>query len=174
MRSIDVANCLIVRHGNSLRLTNLSLNKLVYFAQVESLRSTGKPLFSDQIQAWDYGPVEPLVYHAFKSFGRSEIKTPAPISNDMNDVPSKQVKIIDKTAEKYGQLTAFDLVELTHRDGSAWKNSYVPGKNVEITVNDIRNSIDFSSDFNMESTLSAGIQNVREKWPNTLHLLEDA
>ena len=58
MNSIQVANAFILRHGSDIDITNLVLNKLVYFAQVESLRETGKPLFEDKIEAWSYGPVE--------------------------------------------------------------------------------------------------------------------
>lgn len=40
MKSIQVANAFILRHGSDTDITNLVLNKLVYFAQVESLRKT--------------------------------------------------------------------------------------------------------------------------------------
>ena len=58
MKSIQVANAFILRHGSDIDITNLVLNKLVYFAQVEFLRETGKPLFEDKIEAWSYGLVE--------------------------------------------------------------------------------------------------------------------
>ena len=66
MKSIQVANAFILRHGSDIDITNLVLNKLVYFAQVESLRATGKPLFEDKIEAWSYGPVERNVYFTFQ------------------------------------------------------------------------------------------------------------
>lgn len=69
MKAIDVAGMFIQRHGDSIHLTNLSLNKLVYFAQVESIRRTGEPLFDDEVQAWNYGPVEPEYIALSKSMG---------------------------------------------------------------------------------------------------------
>lgn len=51
MKSIQIANAFILRHGSDIDITNLVLNKLVYFTQVESLRETGKPLFEDKIEA---------------------------------------------------------------------------------------------------------------------------
>ena len=45
MRSLEVANLLVSKHGATIRPTNLSLNKLVYFAQVESLKTLGMPQF---------------------------------------------------------------------------------------------------------------------------------
>ena len=68
MKSIDVANAFIFRYGRNNLITNLKLNKLVFYAQVESLKKHGVPLFSDEIQAWEYGPVEPMVYRAFKKY----------------------------------------------------------------------------------------------------------
>lgn len=69
MRALDVANLFIERHSD-LGLSNSSLNKLVYYAQVESLATTGKPLFDSRIEAGDYGPVEPEVYEAFEQYGK--------------------------------------------------------------------------------------------------------
>ena len=62
MRALDVANYFIANYGGGTEMTNLKLNKLVYFAQAVSLKQYGVPLFSDEIQAWSYGPVEPEVY----------------------------------------------------------------------------------------------------------------
>ena len=76
MKSIQVANAFILRHGSDIDITNLVLNKLVYFAQVESLRATGKPLFEDKIEAWSYGPVERNVYFTFQKYGRNRILKP--------------------------------------------------------------------------------------------------
>ena len=70
MKSIEIAHTFVNRFGSILDLTNLKLNKLVYYAQVESIRRTGNLLFDDAIEAWQYGPVEPLVYHTFKKYGR--------------------------------------------------------------------------------------------------------
>lgn len=175
MRSIDVANLFINRHGNTIRLTNLSLNKLVYFAQVESLRSdSAAPLFSDPIEAWDYGPVEPAVYHSFKHLGKSTITGVYPIEELDGESLRRAERIVDAVAEKYGCLTAFDLVTIAHREGGAWSNRYAPGQNAEIRVEDIVTSADFRTDYDLSKTLFAGIKSAEEKWPNTLRMLEDA
>ncbi len=102
MRSIDIANLFIIRHGGSIWPTNLSLNKLVYLSQVESLRCTdGTPLFSDAIEAWDYGPVEPAVYHSFKGYGRATIDRPSPSGMlNVSDLPGDTVNDIDGATGK--------------------------------------------------------------------------
>jgi uncharacterized phage-associated protein len=42
------------------QMTNLKLNKLLYYAQGASLARTGNTLFNDSIEAWPYGPVSDL------------------------------------------------------------------------------------------------------------------
>lgn len=175
MRSIDVAHMFIARQGEARWITNLSLNKLVYFAQVESLKMrNGTPLFEDAIEAWAYGPVEPAVYHAFKSFGRSPVSLPDGYVEPTGDVADAASAVVDAVMQKYGSLSAFDLVNLTHRPGSAWSNTYVEGKDVVITLDDILASDDFKSVIDTSNTFSAGVRRVEEKWPNALRLLQDA
>lgn len=75
--SVDIAAWLVSRHGAGTRLTNMSLNRLCFFAQVESLQSTGTTVFDDPIVAWRCGPVCPAVYHAYERYGRASV--PAPV-----------------------------------------------------------------------------------------------
>lgn len=175
MRSIDVANLFIQRCGQSLYLTNLSLNKLVYFAQVEALKARPeRPLFDDEIEAWAYGPVEPVVYQAFKEYGDSRIEMPNGTPSFSKDTEFA-IEIVDRVAETYGSLSAFDLVDMTHREGSAWKNKFAGAySNAQIGVEDIKQSVEYSSDFDSSKTFAAAIQNVQNTWPNALRMLEDA
>lgn len=171
MKSIDVANAFIIRHGHDISLTNLTLNKLVYFAQVESLRRDGSaPLFDDAIEAWDYGPVEPCVYQAFKHYGSNPIHQP---SRMVSPDPSAAA-IIDDVASRYGRLTAFDLVGFTHRRGGAWSRQYVRGENAPITVGDILASDDVNGEPDLAGTLEEHVRHVERRWPNALRMLEDS
>ena len=175
MRSTDIAALIVSRQNGKRAITNLSLNKLVYFAQVESLKTrNGSPLFDDRIEAWEYGPVEPAVYHAFKRFKRAPVSISFDQKKAANALPAYAKTIVDSVIEKYGDLPAFDLVSITHREGGAWRNTYVEGQNVEITLNDILSSEDFAADVDLSSTLLAGIRSVENKWPNALRMLQDA
>lgn len=171
MRSIDVANYFVAKYGDHIRLTNLSLNKLVYFAQVESLRRLGRPLFSDEVEAWEYGPVEPLVYHSFKRFGRYVVTE---ASGPFEGCTKEETDVMDSVMDTYGSLTAYDLVTLSHKEGGAWRNRYVQGVDNEITTRDIVESEDFRTMPDLKNTLSAGIENVKREWANTIRLLGDA
>ena len=159
MKSIQVANAFILRHGSDIDITNLVLNKLVYFAQVESLRETGKPLFEDKIEAWPF---------TFQKYGRNRILKP-----EGETAKDEQVlSVVDGTAKKYGFLTAFDLVGFSHRKNSAWKNVYREGENVEIT-----NDAILASDDGLafpKNTLASSLDEVNAKWQNTFRILRNA
>lgn len=170
LEAMDVANIFISRHGSELYLTNLKLNKLVYYAQVESLRETGSPLFADTIEAWGYGPVEPNVYHNFKLFGDRQIKNPL---GAYTDDPYAN-RIVDIVTEKYGFLTAFDLVNYSHRNGGAWKSVYDGTRNKPIDVDVILNSRDVKDYPQMAGTLAQSVNDVNNQFANALRLLGDA
>ena len=128
MRSVDVAALIVSRQSGKRAITNLNLNKLVYFAQVESLKTrNGAPLFDDKIEAWEYGPVEPAVYRTFKRFGRAPVSISSDQEKAANALPAYAKAIVGSVVEKYGDLPAFDLVSITHREGGAWRNTYVEG-----------------------------------------------
>ena len=59
----SIANLLLDEADRlAINITNLSLQKLLYFAHGLSLIEDGKPLVSGYFEAWQHGPVHPLVY----------------------------------------------------------------------------------------------------------------
>lgn len=59
----EIANLFIdLANENEDSITNSSLNKLLYLAQGWSLALLDRPLFSDEIEAWEFGPVIPAIY----------------------------------------------------------------------------------------------------------------
>lgn len=168
MKSLDIANLIVMRYGDRAELTNLKLNKLVYFAQAVFLRKYGEPLFDDEIQAWAYGPVEPMVYYAFNQFGSGVIRG----SRETPDLSERAVGVVREVMDTFGRLTAFDLVRISHRDGSAWKSVYEPRANNPITPEMILASRDGDTHDIMDGTLAEGIAQVNHKWPNAMRMLE--
>lgn len=166
MKSIDVANYLIERWGQDYPVTNLKLNKMVYYAQVESIAMTGEPLFDDCIEAWQYGPVEPAVYHAFCSHGRSRITEPT----ERVQIEPEAAQIIDSAANKFGSLSAFDIVSLSHRPDGAWAKVYTPDYDAEITVDVIKASKDIEAQ--RPESFSVTLDDVAQSMPNALKMLE--
>lgn len=104
-------------------LSNLKLQKLLYYAQGHYLARYGRPLFKDELQAWSHGPVVPEVYHVFKESGS------APIVLDVND-PFTWDRVTDEDAEflgevwnTYGGFSAGRLRGMTHEE-PPWKESF--------------------------------------------------
>lgn len=54
-------------------INNLKLQKVLYFLQAEFLIHFGYPCFTELIEAWDFGPVIPCVYHHYKVYGAASI-----------------------------------------------------------------------------------------------------
>lgn len=170
MKSIDVANYIIDRWGRQVELTNLKLNKLVYFAQAKSLRSTGELLFDDQIQAWKYGPVEPAVYHAFSGYGKRRIERPT--GKAAPSLSRRSAEIIDEVVEHYGSMSAFDLVGISHKRGGAWASRFSPDADNVIEAADILSSSDLEDAG--EIPLASAISSAAGAMPNALKLLENS
>ena len=173
MNATEIASFFIRKYGSDLYLTNLKLNMLVYFSQVETIKVTGDFLFQDDIQAWEYGPVEPSVYAAYRKFGRGRIEETSetvPSSKDSNfDLPGK---IIDRVAASYGHMTVFELVEYSHRSGSAWRKAYEPEGNRIITKQMILDSQDIRDKPNMKRTLSETADTLETHFPNAFRMLQ--
>ena len=65
VQAIEVAGY-ICNYPTMSDIDNLKLQKLLFYSQTVHLVFNSEPLFSDEIQAWDYGPVIPSVYEKAK------------------------------------------------------------------------------------------------------------
>ena len=82
--------------------------------------------------------------------------------------------VIDSAMKKYGDLTAYDLVELSHRKGGAWSNKFDRSNDIEITTNDIVSSDDYKSEPDLSNTFLANVESIEKEWRNTIRILGDA
>jgi uncharacterized phage-associated protein len=119
-------------------LSNLELQKLLYIAHMFHLGQTGRPLIQGHFEAWDYGPVQPAVYHHVKVFGSSPIKN---IFHGVADLgPSPERDMLDAAIAQLGTWTPGRLVAVTHWEKGAWAANYIPGaRSVSISDKDILN-----------------------------------
>ena len=103
-------------HGDCL--TNLKLQKLVYYAQAWHLALKKKPLFADSIEAWIHGPVVPSLYRRFKSNKW----------NPISDNPKKPAlltateKLLEEVLQVFGGYSAWQLECMTHQE-APWRNA---------------------------------------------------
>jgi uncharacterized phage-associated protein len=104
------------RHGDVI--TNLKLQKLVYYAQAWHLALKGKPLFPEHIEAWVHGPVVPPLYGNFKRFGWTAI-TLEPTCPAFTNGTAKH---LEEVFSVYGHYSAWDLERMTHQE-TPWQNA---------------------------------------------------
>jgi uncharacterized phage-associated protein len=132
-QAVDIANYVIKKAIDSKKpVSNLKLQKILYYLQARFLVDTGNPLFNDDIKKWKYGPVVESVYHEFKNNGSSpitnvlsqiyvEYDNEGKISDiqikqfDENDISAEDRRVIDQTIEVLNDYGAFELVDKTHR-----------------------------------------------------------
>ena len=104
-------------------LTQMKLHKLVYYSQGWHLTLRNAPLLSEMIQAWQFGPVVPSLYHEFKEFGVEPIDR---LATQFNRVPEIDLYdrfvrgLLEKIWKVYGVYTATRLSIMTHGRGSPW------------------------------------------------------
>ncbi|HHQ4319203.1 DUF4065 domain-containing protein [Clostridium perfringens] len=155
--ALDIARFVInyaINRGTPI--SNLLLQKILYYIQAEFLIENNKKCFSEEIISWEYGPVVIEVYDEFRMYGRNKIEEKQiryeKISFDSKDMELKVVeekyddsiiddkskniikKVVDNyTKDKYID-NPFKLVQKTHSE-DPWKNSI---RNEVIRIDDIK------------------------------------
>jgi uncharacterized phage-associated protein len=117
----DVAKCFLflddAKEGDGI--TNMKLQKLIYYAQGYFGAIFDTPLFEDNIEAWIHGPVVPNSYHNYKSFGAGRIS----YENDFNrqSLTTDEYELIEEIYNVFGQFSAWKLRDMTHVE-TPWLN----------------------------------------------------
>ena len=109
--AIEVAQWLLAEAQNqNLTITPMQLQKILYYCQGEYIGMTGHPLFFDDIEAWEHGPVTPSVYREYRAYGRDPI-TPTPCK-----IPEDLEGFIRHCIREKGSLSAYQLRKATHNE----------------------------------------------------------
>lgn len=98
-------------------LSNMKLQKLVYYAQGFYIAKFDRPLFNSTIEAWNYGPVIPDLYQEFKKYGKKPIKLNKKL--DFSKYNNQVREILDSVYVAFGQYSAWRLSQMTH-DEPPW------------------------------------------------------
>lgn len=134
----------------SISCSHLKLQKLAYFCYEKYLISYKKKLFNEKIYAWKYGPVIKSLYDSVKQSENSTVdldsyvKQSKNLTVDLDSYTTRQriifsddgfdkLRIIDEVLEEYGELSADRLVDLSHKEGTAWSTWDRETMNYEIT-----------------------------------------
>lgn len=117
-------------------MTDMKLQKMLYFAQCWHLVRHGKPLFQNKIEAWQHGPVIPDAYAFYKSNGRNPIHS-KPVKYEA--FSKEELETVLDVFQYYGRYSASWLRELSHQKGTPWDQVYQPDiKHMEILPDSLK------------------------------------
>jgi uncharacterized phage-associated protein len=135
-----IANKILdIADQKGVTLTIMQLIKLVYFAHGWSLALLKRPLSKHQAQAWQYGPVFPKVYQAFRQFGTRPVSGRAefPLDDSNGQFSPDEVAIIEQVVDSYGKKHAFILSDITHVAGGPWELTMKDSGEYQAIPNDL-------------------------------------
>jgi uncharacterized phage-associated protein len=108
----QIADTLIhLSRERGIEVTNLKLQKLMYYSQAWNLAFTREPLFDEEIEAWIHGPVVPTIFRTYKGYRWSAIDCPVHPTNSR-----RVLAHLASVLKSYGQYTATQLERLTHQE----------------------------------------------------------
>ena len=120
---LDIARYFIVRayeDNKDSEMTNMKLQKLLYYAQSLFLALYGDPLFEAEIQAWRYGPVCPPAYRFYSEYERDQL--PIPSDDGFSAISSEVKDLLEEVWNYFGIHHAYVLSDMTHLE-FPWKNA---------------------------------------------------
>lgn len=121
---LDIAHYFIWRANSDEEfgenITNLKLQKLLYYAQGFSLVWNEAPLFEEPIEAWAHGPVVRSLYSTYSTSAAKPLPTPREF--DPGTIDPQTRELLEEVYQVYGQFSAWGLRNLTH-DEAPWKDT---------------------------------------------------
>ncbi|MBR1710941.1 MAG: DUF4065 domain-containing protein [Clostridia bacterium] len=144
-----------MKYNSGDEISNLKIQKLLYYAQGCALASLGEALFDDDIVAWKHGPVVESIYQKYYEYGRKGI-------SNIPQYPILEAKIenlLINTYNTFAKYSAWELANLTYME-DPWKLTPI---NETISLHLIENyfSIHYR-DVNKDSRMMENIQFLRE------------
>lgn len=93
-------------------VTNLKLQKLLYYVQGWHLALKGTPAFNDRLEAWIHGPVQPGVYGMYKALRWN----PITVESDCPKLDDELKGHVDEVLKVYGVESGYQLERRTHTE----------------------------------------------------------
>ncbi len=124
MRALDLAKYII--NTSKKGLSNLELQKTMYFVELDYCKNTKKHLVDDDFEAWQYGPVVPEVYWKYRNYGACSIDA-TDDGIDLNNICADEIKIINSSIIRCNKKYSWDMVAESHREDGAWKKTIDKG-----------------------------------------------
>jgi uncharacterized phage-associated protein len=113
---LNIANKIIANTDASRGeiISNLKLQKLLYYMQGFSIAIFDRKLFENDIEAWQYGPVVKDMYNHFKEFGSGAISLNS--NEEHLEMSKEENELFKDVMAEYGQFSAIKLMNMTHEE----------------------------------------------------------
>lgn len=105
--------------GMMEEITQLALQKLLYFIQCANIMINNKKMYDNHCEAWVHGPVFPIIYDNYKEFGYRPIEYNFTPKNVDEYLSSEEKELIRKILNIYGKYNGKILEKITHEE-SPW------------------------------------------------------
>lgn len=117
-------NRLIMSESDADLISNLKLQKLLYYAQGCFLACFDRPLFNEPIVAWEHGPVVESVYQEYKVNRANGIVFDEDFINEFDD---EEESLLEEVYNTFAKYSAWGLRNMTHQE-TPWINTQQSGE----------------------------------------------
>lgn len=134
----DIANKIIAylsEGENGECISNLKLQKLLYYVQGYNVAAFNEVLFESPIEAWQYGPVVRDVYFKYKANGSAGINLEP--GTEIVSLTEDEEELFKDVLNEYGQYSALGLMNMTH-DEMPWKSVFYSNPSGTIEVDKLK------------------------------------
>jgi uncharacterized phage-associated protein len=140
------------RQGHEI--TNLALQKILFFCHAESLVRRNTPLIKHEFEAWKHGPVLQYLYSEFKNFDDRPVTSRATRLDTSTgkrlvakcELNSEESEFLSAVLDIYTRIDTWQLVKLSHAEGGPWDKTWnhdgTTNPGMKITTQDILESFD--------------------------------
>ena len=154
-KPLAIANAFIqlAQQTDARPLTQMKLQKLIFFAHGWNLALRDAPLVNEAFQAWKYGPVLPSAYHEFKSFGTlgiDRLGTALTLTPEegleweppvISDTTGLTHQLLHRVWDVYGGYSGTELSQMTHLPDTPWSKTrarYGDARDIPIPDSEIK------------------------------------
>lgn len=132
---VNIIAKILINESISIKhpISNLKLQKLLYYVQAAFLVETYTPAFQEPINAWRYGPVVEDVYFKYRIYADADIKKleEIPKGTMMRQDDFERIK---KVVHSYQNYNGYDLIAKTHNE-DPWRRNRPQDRYESVIIN---------------------------------------
>lgn len=129
-QAVEVAKYIVTYSNQQNKpVSNLKLQKILYFTWIDFYKATSRHLFEDEFCAWNFGPVIPAVYRKFCIYAGESINR-----EYHAEITPEDTDILNGIIDPYLDFSASKLVSMSHEEGSAWNQIFNNGEGKQAVI----------------------------------------